>query len=538
MNEYFNVFRVYLEMALLMGLSFSVFSFIHRFFRRSIRSFSKPGWLRISYLILLSSLALPLLMVALPKDRLLRPKAQVWSGVDRVAKEPYALITMVSVQNSDASLIDKQQIRVDKKNLLRIAVLFLFGIWISILFLMRRFFTLKKFLRGQIPIRCLGKVRILASQNELIPFSTRFLGKAYVIVPEVMLLDAKHSRIAIFHELQHHRSRDTSWILFVEWLKCFFYWNPAIYLWSRLISQLQEFSCDEVLIGRRNFSSRDYGSCLLKVAETAVGIRRHLVGTTSMAACSDSQLKRRIKMMLEYKKERANRGLPLVFAIGTIALLASVAFAARSAIQDRRISIQEARKLAATTSSEIPITVNDLVLRQLNRFVGTPDGRKFVKESLTRLENYRAMIERKILQYKMPMELLAVPVFESGCKNTYLQENKRGGAGLWGFIKKTAIKYGLAVSDDFQTDERLDEERETDAAMRYLKHINFENEKPFFDWRLSIKAYNEGETHVQELIKTLGTRDPWELERAEPREHYLSGLTAIILIMKNPRLLD
>lgn len=50
--------------------------------------------------------------------------------------------------------------------------------------------------------------------------------------------------------------------------------------------------------------------------------------------------------------------------------------------------------------------------------------------------------------------------------------------------------------------------------------------------------YNEGESEVARLIKAYHTRDAWELERISSRESYLSGAIAMMIILKNPSLID
>jgi soluble lytic murein transglycosylase-like protein len=70
--------------------------------------------------------------------------------------------------------------------------------------------------------------------------------------------------------------------------------------------------------------------------------------------------------------------------------------------------------------------------------------------------------------------------------------------------------------------------------MQYLKDLF----KQFKDWRLAIKAYNEGEKRVQELIDQHGTRDPWVLEHKSSSEGYLSGVMAMMIILNSPELLD
>jgi soluble lytic murein transglycosylase-like protein len=70
--------------------------------------------------------------------------------------------------------------------------------------------------------------------------------------------------------------------------------------------------------------------------------------------------------------------------------------------------------------------------------------------------------------------------------------------------------------------------------MRYLGDLY----RRFGDWRLAIKAFNEGERAVDRTIAELGTRDPWRLDRYRSPENYLSGAIAMMIVLKNPQILD
>jgi hypothetical protein len=94
--------------------------------------------------------------------------------------------------------------------------------------------------------------------------------------------------------------------------------------------------------------------------------------------------------------------------------------------------------------------------------------------------------------------------------------------------------YGLRVWDD--VDERLDEAKETDAAMRLLKAEKIR----FGKWPLSVLAYNAGDRIVTKGIFKTGSRNAWVLIRHgyQGDKNYLAKFTAAILLMKNPDLLD
>ena len=238
--------------------------------------------------------------------------------------------------------------------------------------------------------------------------------------------------------------------------------------------------------------------------------------------------------MLNSKKEMSAYDVRPVWMTGVfaLALMAGTAFASQSLVQDRRLSMSAAQEMAARVKSEsgFPIVVNDLVLKELNRYVGTPDGREYMRKALQRMENYRTLVDSKIRQYQVPSELAAIPIVESGYQNLEPQHNPVRAAGVWQFIASTARNFGLRV--DSEVDERMNPELETDAGMRYLKG----NHLVFNDWLLSVLAYNLGENQVQKAIRATGSRDAWAIVRAgyENDKSYLPRVMAAVLILKNP----
>lgn len=228
-------------------------------------------------------------------------------------------------------------------------------------------------------------------------------------------------------------------------------------------------------------------------------------------------------------------------AVGTSLLMVACAFETKTLIQNRTLSLEQAQAAAtiASKGSRIPLDMNSRVLESLNHFAGTPEGRKFLKEAIARLPQFKPVIDEKISQYDLPPELIAIPLFESGLRNDVISADPHRGAGIWQFIAPTARRFGLRAMDEreqiaFGKDDRLDVAKETDAAMRYLKLLHSD----FKDWRLAIKAYNEGEGRVRALIKSTGSRDPWVLEAKSPDANYLSGTIAVAILYKNPTLLD
>ncbi len=408
-----------------------------------------------------------------------------------------------------------------------IAVILICGL-IKISTDVRRLFKIKQM---SYLIRKCRNISIYANDEIKIPFSYWLPGKACIIVPTGLAAKKSDLKITIYHELQHHRNGDTKWLYFIWLLRSLCILNPCVHLWSRLISELQEFACDEVLVDRKNIDSQEYASCLFEAARSASDCIRVPVCAAGLTFMVQRQLlKRRIEKMFNNMHNPPGRKLNFTVFILIMGLMVSISCVSRGMVTDHRITMEQAQVLAenAETGSEIPVVVNDLVLKELNDFMGTAEGRIFIKDSLGRMEFFRKDIEGKIKQYGVPDEFMAIPLIESGYSR--MQKSRSGAAGLWQFIESTAEKFGL--KKDEQTDERLDTDLSTDAAMRYL----LESRDSLGDWQLAVLAYNMGEPGVRAAIEKAGSRDVWDLIRAghENNKGYYAKFMAAVIIIKNP----
>jgi hypothetical protein len=214
-------------------------------------------------------------------------------------------------------------------------------------------------------------------------------------------------------------------------------------------------------------------------------------------------------------------------------MISVTVYASQNLIQDKRISLKEAKMMAekAGKDSQFPIVVNTEVLAQLNRYLGTPEGRDFMKTALERKNEYNQILSDVTARYHNPDELNAIPIAESGYQNLPSRFSTKA-AGLWMFIPNTARNFGMRVEKNL--DERLNVPKETDAAHRYL----LSNKLIFNDWPLAIFAYNVGENAVATGIKKYGTRDVWELAKhIKGDKDYLAKVMASVIILKNPEAL-
>jgi beta-lactamase regulating signal transducer with metallopeptidase domain len=526
-----QILSTYVTLNILVMLAFAVLWAWRYLTEKKDSQTSASSELRVHYIVLGAIIAITLIHPFLPKKPIFQPAAKVWSAQsiksfpDQYKAPDKGGYLNFPVGGSMATM-DAEKVSIV---LLIISILVL---GLGSARILKDIRTLRKIRRTSYLVRRIGQVSIFANDDIAVPFSYWFPGSSDVVIPNSILARNVDYRIAVVHELQHHRQTDTKWVYLIWILRIVCVLNPVVHLWSRWLSEIQEFACDEALVDRKKVESRQYIRCLVEVAETTVNQRFVPVCATGLTFLIERNLlKRRIEKMIS-ANSRTKKSTGWVIGGAVVALMAATAFASQGLVQDRRVSMADAQRMAdnARKQSEFPVVVNDLVLTQLNRYIGTPEGREFMRLSLQRMENYRAIVEAKISEYQVPVELAAIPIIESGYQNLDPNTTPGVGAGIWMFLAQTARQYGLRV--DVQVDERLNSELLTDAAMRYLKGGKLR----FNDWLLAVLGYNIGDNKVLEGIEATGSRDAWVLVRNgyENDKDYLAKLMAAILIMRNP----
>jgi serine/threonine protein kinase len=114
-----------------------------------------------------------------------------------------------------------------------------------------------------------------------------------------------------------------------------------------------------------------------------------------------------------------------------------------------------------------------------------------------------------------------------------------GAAGMWQLMPANAVRFGLRV--DGEVDERLDVEKATQAAARFVANLLAEFGSESF--MLALAGYNYGETKLRRELHELRAyskedRDFWRLYRlkrlsAETRE-YVPNVIAAVIVFSDP----
>lgn len=172
----------------------------------------------------------------------------------------------------------------------------------------------------------------------------------------------------------------------------------------------------------------------------------------------------------------------------------------------------------------IPLHYNDRIHSFINYF--TVRDREYTRMVMRRKNIYFPIFEKYLSQYGLPDELKYLSIIESGLNPKAISRARA--VGLWQFMYATGRHYNLKA--DGYIDERMDPEKSTDAACRYLRDLY----GMFNDWELALAAYNAGPGNVKKAIRRSGYKKSfWGIYPFLPREtrSYVPQFVAMIYTM-------
>jgi beta-lactamase regulating signal transducer with metallopeptidase domain/Skp family chaperone for outer membrane proteins len=156
-------------------------------------------------------------------------------------------------------------------------------------------------------------VEVCASPVAKGPFAAGIFLKTVVLPEDYRRRYASEElRLAIEHEVQHHRRCDMSANFAALIVLALNWWNPIAYFAHRAFRADQELACDALVLARATPDERHaYGSALLKSA-----CDRLPVAACALGAGDD--LKRRLKMMKTYRADPKRARLGGLIASGLV----------------------------------------------------------------------------------------------------------------------------------------------------------------------------------------------------------------------------
>ncbi len=192
----------------------------------------------------------------------------------------------------------------------------------------------------------------------------------------------------------------------------------------------------------------------------------------------------------------------------------------------------DAAWLRGLSQPDLPTRYDERIVRYLRFYRDTPGGRAIARTWAKKSGRLAPTIKAELQRAGLPTDLVWLSLIESGHNPTIA--SPAGAAGLWQFMPDAARSYGLVV--DRWVDERLDPERSTQAAIRYLSDLY----RRYGSWDLSMAAYNMGYGGLSRSVRKFNTNDFWELARYEagiPWETtlYVPKILATAVMMNNRR---
>lgn len=182
----------------------------------------------------------------------------------------------------------------------------------------------------------------------------------------------------------------------------------------------------------------------------------------------------------------------------------------------------------ACLETDVPHTFNSSVMSFVDYF--TVRNRTYTQRILERQNLYFPLFEKYLAKYNLPLDLKYLAVVESALLPQ--AKSRVGALGLWQFMGPTAGDLRLARNE--YVDERMDPEKSTEAACKYLRDLY----RMFGDWELVLAAYNYGSGNIRRAIaKSGGKRDFWAIYSYLPKEtrNYVPTFTATFYTMQYAR---
>ena len=196
--------------------------------------------------------------------------------------------------------------------------------------------------------------------------------------------------------------------------------------------------------------------------------------------------------------------------------------------RDRTSGIVREEKLNSLSfADELVATERKSVKQKLGKYLTIFSFKK--QQSLKmheKADKYLPKISKILKSYDIPDDFKYIPLVESGL-NPKVTTHK-GAGEYWQFMPATARLYGLRVNG--QVDERLDFEKSTHAAAKYLKSLYAQ----FGDWTLVAAAYNVGGGSLRGSIKRQGIDDYYRLRLNAETGSYVYKLISVKEVIENP----
>ncbi len=187
--------------------------------------------------------------------------------------------------------------------------------------------------------------------------------------------------------------------------------------------------------------------------------------------------------------------------------------------------VVEQRLNTLSINTQMAFRINETVKTYIDYYA--LKRRNYTLKLLAKQHLYFPLFEKHMKEFGIPEQLKYLSIVESALNPKAM--SRVGALGLWQFMPATGKMFGLHGNSFI--DERMDPEKATIAACKYLKFLyeSFDN-----NWELALASYNCGPGAVARAIRRSGgQRDFWAIYNYLPREtrNYVPIFTAVTYIM-------
>lgn len=245
------------------------------------------------------------------------------------------------------------------------------------------YFKFKDKLIQSSPVDRIENLNIVLSSYTNSPILIGFF-KPTIVIPSFKI-NKKDYKLALLHELMHHKQKD-AWIkLFTVFINSIHWFNPITYFYMNTISEACEYSCDEKVIKNIRSEERNYyGHMILNFISLSSS------DLSNNFSKNKHQLYRRIELIM--KTSRTNRKTKKIFGVLLTSTLISTSVLATSfAFADQLKPLSEyhgAIKTYYNIHKDLENNVRDILRINTNQVVYVDQGITYIDSNGRKIDTF------------------------------------------------------------------------------------------------------------------------------------------------------
>ena len=148
-------------------------------------------------------------------------------------------------------------------------------------------------------VHCSADIDVYVTNTLASPIMTGFFHPVVLIPKSTTEMTDLEIEYIIRHEIAHYKGGDIWYKLAVQILVCILWWNPAVYLLRRTVSQLLELRCDNRACQSLGSKEKaDYSGVLLEVIRKTLNTPKETISSGFVGNFDSLYIQQRIKILM------------------------------------------------------------------------------------------------------------------------------------------------------------------------------------------------------------------------------------------------